>query len=343
MKKFICFCALSLSFSGFAIENNVTGSLLFRYENETSHQFLPDRERLRLIGQLSLKSSFNEIWSSNVSLRTGLKNKQNVPAITLLKFNQQPSPDKDVFIDRLFVTAKFSNLTIIAGKIPWKTEQVTDLFWDRHLNPIGFHGSIKLGPSDKVQFASFKPLDGNSNTIGHMNVLQYHHVFDLENIQFKVSPWFVDYRGEENAEFAKKDTQFDNQFLRLSMTAKYGKYRLGLDLGKGLDTPVTQEFDDLSDQKSSYAAELRYGHLKQIGDVQWHIRYLHVERFSVVSEFAQNAVSRFSTSNIKGMDFRLRRKMSDNWWLGTRLSRTRNLVGEIEKGTRFRVETQYRF
>ena len=98
-----------------------------------------------------------------------------------------------------------------------------------------------------------------------------------------------------------------------------------------------------SGEKLSYAIELKYGGLKQVGSYLTQLKYLYVERFSVVTEFAQNASSRFATSNFKGWDLRIRHKLTKKLWVGGRLSRTQRLVGSPEQSVRFRLETKYMF
>ena len=318
------------------------GDVLLRSEYEGAHNNVADRDRLRLIGHVGARLSFNDVWSIDGRMGTGLKNKQNVPAITLHRFNDQPMPDRDVFLERLYVTGKFGKASLEAGKIPWRTRQVTDMFWDRHLNPIGVHANLPLGEGRLLQLASFQPLDGASDTVGHMNIVQYHHRFRLGDTLLTLSPWLVDYDGERGARYARNDTGYDNRFVRLAAKLKYGKLQLGLDLGQSLASFNRPELAGFENQKTSYAAEVKYGGLKKPGQYLLNLRFLHVERFGVISEFAQNATARFATANMEGLDVRLRRKMGKHWWLGTRFSDMRTLVGPQEEGFRFRVEAQYR-
>lgn len=176
-----------------------------------------------------------------------------------------------------------------------------------------------------------------------MHVVQYHHTFDLGKSKLVLSPWIVDYQGESDAEFARKDTQFDNRFIRFSGKWQYQKFQFGMDWGRSLNSFEQAELIDYKNQKESWAIEAKYGSLKNPGQTLVQLRHLHVERFSVVSEFAQNAVSRFATSNFSGFDLRVRRKMAENWWLGMRLSDTQTLVGKKEKGLRFRIEAKVTF
>ncbi|QHJ10875.1 hypothetical protein FX988_01097 [Paraglaciecola mesophila] len=320
---------------------DVFGGLLLRYENEQQHINIPDRERLRAIVRLGLKGEINKNWSAQGRLSTGLKNKQNVPAITIHRFNTQPQPDNDVFVERLFVTGRFENTTIFIGKIPWKTKQLTDAFWDRNLSPVGIHVDYQLSKQHQLQFASLKPLDGDSDFVGLMHIAQWNMTYTFEQITLDISPWFVDFQGEDNAKYAKKDTQLDNQFLRLSSSLNYKGYQLGIDFGRSLKG--FSQFEQYADQKNSVVVQLSQGKLKQAGDFAWHLRYLRVERFGVISEFAQNATARFATANLRGIDLRLRKKMARNWWLGARVSDMQTIKGEQEQGLRFRLEGQYTF
>jgi hypothetical protein len=70
---------------------------------------------------------------------------------------------------------------------------------------------------------------------------------------------------------------------------------------------------------------------------------LYVKRFSVLTEFAQNAPGRFATSNFKRWDLRIRHKLFKNLWVGGRLSNTQRLVGAPEQSVRFRLETKVSF
>jgi len=210
--------------------------ILLRYENETNHLNIKDRERIRVIAHAGVKSRWTDIWSTQVRLSTGLKNKQNVPAITIHRFNDQPQPDSDIFFDRAFVKADFDNVTVSLGKIPWASKQVTDIFWDRHLNPIGGSMNWQLSKQHALHIAQFKPLDGQSNTVGDMTVVQWQAKFNGLGAQWAFMPWLVNYNGESGATYAHKDTAISNQFIRLSTFVKLDQWRLGQILVKAWKT-----------------------------------------------------------------------------------------------------------
>ena len=247
---------------------SVFGDAVLRYENETRHINLADRERLRLIARLGASYQLNDSWKLTGRLRTGLKDKQNVPAVTLHKFNEQPTPDSDVFVDRLFLSGNWQNSYLKAGKIPWGSWQNTDMFWDRDLNPIGVHLDYQINSNNKLSGMIAKPLDGNSSTIGTISVLQWQHNIKWQDWTFKIAPWYVNYSGEDGAEFARKDTQLDNQFVRLALNAKYQKWSFGLDLGRSLESFDSQQFGEFADDKNAIASEIKYGGLKSPGDLR---------------------------------------------------------------------------
>jgi len=339
----ISLCMLANVANASDVKHKWHADILLRYENETNHVNLKDRERMRVIAHAGVKSKWSDTWSTQLRLSTGLKNKQNVPAITVHRLNEQPLPDKDIFIERAFIQAYFSDLTVNLGKIPWGSKQVTDIFWDRHLNPIGGSLNWKLSKHHSLYVSQFKPLDGQSSTVGDMTIIQWQSTFDWQGAQWALMPWFVNYEGESGATYARKDTAISNQFLRLSTYVKLGKWRLGADLGQSLKSSEHFPLADFNHQKNSYAVELRHGGLKPVGGLLTQLRVFRVERYAVIGEFAQNAVSRFTTNNMKGWDLRIRRKMNKNWWLGMRYSDTETLIGTFEQGKRFRIETKYSF
>lgn len=343
MKELSLILALILlsiqSVKAIALSTNV----LLRYENETDQINLEPRKRLRVIASVGAAYQVSDDISLIGQVRTGLKNKQNVPAITLKQFTDNPSGDKDIYITRAFTHFRFDKITVIAGKIPWKSVQITDLFWDRHLNPIGLHLDYDLSKNQRLTFASFKPLDGATSTIGHMSLVQYSTELNTSLGKFWLSPWIVNYKGQAGATFATKDTQFDNNFIRFSSALKLSSFQIGADLGWSTKRVPNEFYELYSNERFSYALELRKGGLKKIGGYLTELKYLHVERFSVVTEFAQNASSRFATSNYKGWDLRIRHRLTNNLWVGARLSRTKRLIGTPEQSVRFRIETKLSF
>lgn len=304
---------------------------LLRYENE-SFNFRNDRERLRFIGNFAVKLTHDK-WTYQMRASTGLRNRQNVPAITIAKFNQQTQPDSDVFVDQFYLSYASERLgSITIGKQPWPLKNVTDTFWDRHLHPIG----ITWQSSDLPLTMSYlKPLDGEGATVGNMWLVQGHFAYSINaNTKLHIHPWWVEYHGQA-ARFATRDTAFDHSSIRLSTWLQHQAWKVGFDWGNNSQAP------DESYGDTSWALQLTYGNLKKVGNAQWHARYVNAEKYGVITEFAQNAVAGFSTSNIKGFDFRYRYKVRPNVWLGTRYSDIESITQSVREGKRFRIEAGF--
>lgn len=333
--------ACTLISDGKAAEFTPYGDALLRYENGFDYESLSKRERIRFIGHLGLKTQFSSAWMLDTRLSTGIKNKQNVPAITLVRLNNQSLPPKDIFFDRIYFAYQGQKLSAKVGKIPWSIKRNTDMFWDADLHPFGAHVKYAVDEKSYAEGGVLKPLDGQSETVGILSYLSYTQRIQADDITWTFSPWLVDFKGERGARYATRDTEVDNRSARLAITAKWQSYQLGLDFGHVMnDLAVGQAYED---EKTAWALQLRHGKLKVAGDALTQLKLMHVEQHGVIAEFAQNGTSRFATANFEGVEFIYRRMLTDNWWLGTRYSYTRTLVGPQEKGNRFRIETKYAF
>lgn len=326
----------------FAAEFTPFGVSLLRYENETKLTNMPDRERLRLILQGGYKVKFNDSWTVVGGLSTGLKNKQNVPAITIKRFNSQGQPDSDIYANQLYVQYKNDSFEVKVGRVPWSFAASTDIFWDRNLNPYTVFFNKKMGKNHALSAAYIKPLDGEYGSVGDMFVSQYQFTTKIEGVVLAFQPWLVSYSGQQNAEYATRDTQFDHRSVRLAMSAKYNKWRVSMDLGYAFDVDDAVATLD-ANQDTSIVSQLTWGGIKQVNDLQWHVRYMHVEKFSVIREFAQNATAGAITNNFSGWDTRVRYRVHPKIWVGARFSMLENLHGSEAKSNRFRLEGRWSF
>ncbi len=343
---------LSLSTSSMASELELTkkntkakewtftssGNTLLRFENET-FDVRQHRQRLRLIVRAGAQAHYGDFRVAG-RLSTGVKNKQNIPAITIAKFNQQSQPANDVFVERLLVSYRTPTLSVTAGKQPWSLANQTDTFWDRQLNPIGLQAQYTFNPNHRGHFSVLKPLDGATDTVGTLFLVQWESKINMADGTLIFAPWWVGYQGQNNAQYARRDTQHDHQSIRLSTAYQSGLWRIGADLGYAFDNP---DIDGESAQNQSVVLQLVYGKLVKQFDYQAHLRFFHTEQYSVISEFAQNATAGFATTNIKGLDTRVRYNIKSNIWLGMRYSQVATLVGSAERGRRFRIETAIKF
>lgn len=317
------------------------GSSLLRYENETQFVNKPDRERIRVILNAGVKLKFNDNCTLVGRVSTGVKNKQNIPTLTIKRLTTQPQPDSDVYFDQVYLKYKNKDWQFALNRVPWKFAANTDTFWDRHLNPYTVFSQYNVSENQSISAAYIKLLDGSNQSVGNMFVGQYQLRGKVGETSWEFAPWIVDYSEQNQAQFAVRDTQFDHRSVRVAIAAKYGLWKLDIDYGYAFDIDQAIEQSGLdSNQNTSGVFQLNYGNLKSEGYWQWHIRYMHVERISVITEFAQNAIAAALTSNFKGWDSRLRYSVSPSIWVGTRLSKVSSFVGDFKNSHRFRIEAR---
>ncbi|MEM0912598.1 MAG: putative porin [Pseudomonadota bacterium] len=319
------------------IKSKFNGHALLRYENETRLSNQADRERMRLIARVGINTTWSARWTSVLRASTGLKNKQNVPAITIYKFTEQPQPDNDVFVERAFVQYASPQTQLRLGKQPWYLYNVTDTFWDRNLHPIGVSLKHQIAKGHKFNAGVLMPLDGQSGTIGQMYLAQYHFTKKTNNYTLNIAPWIAFFNGQGEAEFATRDTDIDHKSMRLSSSIKRGDWQLGVDTGLAIDS----QRDD--GENFSITTELRHGNLKQAGNWLTQFGYSHVERNAVIREFGQNARAAKLTTNFSGWDMRVRYKLNKSTWIGARFSHLDSLEGPKVTSNRFRIEARWSF
>ncbi len=331
-----------ISFSGeYAFSETLDwyGDALLRYENDHNSLELSRRERIRFTGHFGVRQQRNDSWFWDLRASTGLRDKQNVPAITLKQFTDQPLPDRTVYIDRVYGHYNIADIKLWLGKIPWVLERNTAIYWDPDLHPYGLALRKKINQLLTLDFSYIKPLDGQTATTGDLVYLSATFKYRFDELTLKISPWYASFNGEPGTRFTGRDTALDNRSLRFSATAIFNKYSFGVDYGYALN-----DFDgvgEFSDDKTAWVVQTVYGGLENPGDWELNVRRLYIERFGVIKEFAQNSTARIETSNYEGYEIRLRRKIADSWWLGTRFADTELITGNKERGRRFRIEAKY--
>lgn len=340
----VAFIWMSLSIIGInrdanaqGVKTEFSGHTLLRYENETRLSNTPDRERIRLVVRAAIKTDWSARWTSTLRASTGLKNKQNVPAITIYKFTEQAQPDNDVFVEQAFVQYTSPKTQVRIGKQPWLLYNITDIFWDRNLNPIGVSIKHSITKGHNFNAAALMPLDGHSGTIGQIYLAQYHFTKKINAYTLNFAPWVAYFNGQESAEFATRNTDIDHKSIRMSSSIKYQGWQLGMDFGQAIDKPLNEK------DKLSITTELRYGDLKKVGNWLAQLGYSHVEKNAVIREFGQNARAAKLTTNFSGWDVRFRYKLNKSAWIGARFSHLDSLVGPKVTSNRFRIEARLSF
>lgn len=336
-------CVASISTSALAAEPRVTikpvGDLLVRYENDYNRTGKDDRERMRVIARGGVKVGFGANWSTTLRVSTGVQDQQNVPAFTAYKFTDHAQPPSNLYLSQAYLQYKDSNTQWQFGKLPIKLIAETATFWDKDLKPAGIALQHKF---DGMTLNSFyvRGMDGSSPESGYMAIAQFAWQGKWDTWQWQAVPWLTWYQGDNHCVKACRDTEYDVTTVRFSGHIKQGEWHLGIDTGYAvsLDNEVPDDYDD---QRLSAAVVVKYGKLKNAGDLQYYLRARHVERFGAVAEFAQNTSSSLHTTNMRTLEGGIKYNILPNWWIETYLSRAESIHIADLSGTRFRIHSRY--
>ena len=149
-------------------------------------------------------------------MSTGLRDKQNVPTITLKQFTDQAYPDRTVYIDRSYAQYQSDALNLYLGKIPWQLKRNTPIFWDSDLHPYGISVVWHYDANTQIDAAVVKPLDGQTRTTGTLSYISLTYVVRRDRFNWSFSPWYAAFSGDKNTRYADRDVEFDNRSARFS-------------------------------------------------------------------------------------------------------------------------------
>lgn len=332
------------------------GDTTLRFEVERrSAVGRPDRTRLRITQHLGLQWLPTERVELNVRARTGTTENQHTPTVTLLRFDNNPIPDRDVFVDRYFLRLTPQDFTFTAGRMAFPYEFVTDYFWDRNIDPTGFAAAhhLRLANSlDLLLRASILRLpDGSVDLHGDLWSGQAEARHKLARGELRYLASAHRFGGRPNPRhLSQGDGERDYSVLIGSL--RYGIEIAGRpawagadffynlqDYGSASDDPIAAQFGD---DKFGFGLALSWGENRKQGDWRLRYNYAYIESLAVNRSYAQDTLSRFDKTNIKGHDFRVIYSLASSLTIMARLSLTEQIVGP-EEGLRFRIDTKWRF
>ncbi|MGF1484168.1 MAG: putative porin [Opitutales bacterium] len=331
------------------------GDTRFRFESERDSVVgRADRTRVRLTQRLGLRWEPSAHWEVNVRARTGTFENQNTPTITLIRFDDNAIPDRDVFADRYFLRYQRAGWRLTTGRQGFPYRFVTDYFWDRDVDPTGIHLAKTWRPGNaRLTLAAsyFRLPDGSIKLHGDLWSAQaeWQQPVPLGTLRFQFSGHR--FGGRPDPQNLTELTGERDYFVlvgsaRLERTLVGAPAWLGFDgivnvqdYSGIADDPVIAQF---SDDVFAFGLGASWGENRQRGDLRLRYNYAYVESLAVNEEYAQDTLSRFGRSNIKGHDFRAIVSLASSLTVMARLSLTEQIIGP-EQGVRFRIDTTWRF
>ncbi|MEW5993507.1 MAG: putative porin [Candidatus Zixiibacteriota bacterium] len=311
-----------------------------------------DRTRARTRARLGLECS-NDPVTVGFRLRSGSKNSQQSPHITIVDFDGNDTGDADFDPDQWFLKVRHDGLWAWAGRNSFPFWKQNELFWDDDVTPAGLAAGY-AGQTLAVNAGYFSLPAGMREFVGNLGAGQL--VFKMA-----VSGARLVAAGGVYGFDADKEDPDAHLFLSGNGLREYvvlvgslqGKLpvanralTLGVDLIHNAEDYDATEPD--RDEDSGCVLSAICGQTRKRGDWLADYTYARIERLAVNSSFAQDDWVRWGSatqtrgSNVKGHELRLGYALAKNLDLLARLYLVES-VTTVEDGNRFRIDLNHAF
>ncbi len=271
---------------------------------------------------------------------------------------------KELNLDRIYIRANRGAFSISGGKNSFPFWKQNELFWDDDVTPEGISatytrelesaGSLGLRGG---YFLLDDPLSGDRlSNQAHLVAGQIVYSPKLAGAGLDLALGFFDF-GENPDQPNPALEDLDYGILTLSARASVHDlpkpFVLGFDWMENLEDYPADLFN--RDQTTGYVASAQYGGLGERGDWLAGYYYAHIERYAVVSFFAQDdwvrwgSATQTRSSNFEGHELRGAYAFLSTFNLVARLYLVDGITGRTtsaltaEDGKRFRVDLNIRF
>lgn len=297
-----------------------TGDFRFRVEpdwdsRKSDGSYRDNRTRLRYRVRFGANYRFNHWAQLGFRLRTGLKNKQQDPQLTLGDgFGEGGT--LPIGLEKAFAQFQFDWLGAWVGKNTFPFEKQNELFWSDNVYPDGVAAMGKWPLSltwiEQIGLnTGYFIINFNNGSLAKDSYFQGIQVVTYHAEQrLTVFPGF--YYFHEMPDIPDGNGTFTIGYSILHLGARYEllkKPALGVELDLYQNLQDYHRNDSitatLKDQKAGLVASLRVGRLRQKHNWMARVTYMRMERFSAVDYLAQNDWARWDYSSQGSLDGRL--------------------------------------
>lgn len=329
-----------------------------RYESDSRSPRSSDRHRGRISQWLGWRYEFLERWSVENRWRTGTRENQHSPTITVLRLDDNKFGQRSVVADLFKVDYHGDGLDLQVGRVLPVFWYNTDYFWDKDVTNLGADLAFKLSSEGGTWIArggAYKLPDGMVNFNGELYGLQVQHDRVCsnvgDNVKMRLAGGLFYMAGSPDAEFLKNGDG-DREYLTGIASASVSGILAGKLLSAGADFIYNfHDYDSAdankvtrnhADDRLGAGLALSFGQNKEAGDWRLRYNYAYVEKLAVNGAYASDTISRFDTSNYRGHDFRGIYSLHKNVTTMLRLMISEQINGSDEN-VRFRWDTALKF
>lgn len=325
----------------------VFGDTTLRYEREYDEATgRPDRTRVRITQHLGLVYTAESDWEARVRARTGEHSNQHTPTVTIWAPDDNPYGQRGVYLDVYQLAGSRGRFAWTAGRQEFPFWANTDYFWDTDVTPLGVSAQLGGGEKDprwQLNLGSYTTPDGLRGFQGYLFSAQVQHRRPWARGTLRAAQALHLFPAETGARFLKE--AFTDRDYLISVTSLRWETRWqDWPVALGADALVNILEADVPQASERWGLGLvaSLGENRKPGDWRFVYAYAHIERFAVHPEFAQDTISRFDTSNLRGHDLRAIYSLATELTIMARLSLTEAIIGPAE-GFRFRIDIDYAF
>jgi len=257
----------------------VFGDFRFRFETDwNSHQAngieRPDRDRARIRARLGLRLQPTEVFALALRVRTGSKDSQQSPHITIADFDGNPTGDDDILFDQWYGELKGESGWAWFGRKDFPFWKQNELFWDDDATIAGaaFGYRRAAGSELDVRAGAFALPDGGVEFNGWMGAGQLVYVTKLGFAELTLAGGLYALEGEAGAKFLRngngeRDYVIGMTNLQARIQALGQPLSFGLDLMHNFQDYSTTDSDAFTaanhDQTNGVVVQTRLGSLDQ--------------------------------------------------------------------------------
>lgn len=324
-----------------------------------------DRDRLRIRTRLGLRHQFDSGWMFDGRMRTGSRNSQQSPHITIHDFQNNDKGDADLGFDRWVMQHQTDNGFVWFGKHNFPFWGLDEVLWDDDVTPLGAAVSRthQVNKNDKLTLtggAFTLPAglrDYSGFLVGADAIYAHKYNTDTYSMGLGYLDFIPDNTDPDADHFADGNGFRPYKLMVWNARAEWPRWGLPfvLDL-EYLYNTKNYESDDPDpftaqnyDQRHGYVYSFHVGDLDARG--HWLASYsrARIEAFAINSSFGASEWARWSSPNrqarandMRAHQFNAGYAFTDNFNLLLRVYFAEAIQTQ-EEGSRVRVDFNYRF
>lgn len=352
--------AATLLAQGSEKESNLKfyGDLRLRFEKDYDVSGKDDRDRTRYRFRFGLTHTRGKHIEVGARLATGKQTDQQSPHQTL----GDDFGKKDFHMDKAYFKYKFKSGWFWLGKNSFPFWKQNEIFWDDDVNPEG--GSVSYSAKDFAGPGSKLTLTGAQYIIDDFNDLfdtsisaaqaAFHKKTDTVGFTVAAGYYYFNNNSADTLAFNALN-DMNSGILVASGQVKFNltptlPVTIGADYMNNFEDPTLSGFEN---ETTGFVVQAAIGKLKKRGDWLAAFYYLHIEKFAVVANFAQDDWWRFGSghtdsSNLEGFELRVAYQLGPKMNLVARHYVTEEIVAVRQalskrEANRFRLDFNIKY